>query len=121
WHWSVPESVLGHVDVLWSGFGASVSEESTRPKNDAALIDGRVSRALGGVLEEGNVPTLELAGDQPHELIGALLHPLARSGVDGQLEEFRIETSSDGNEFEVAYEGVLKAARVEQAFLFDQP
>src|SRR5690554_1146116 len=65
--------------------------------------------------------TVALAGDGPTMVVGAILNPLAGVRSRDQLRNFRIETSLDGSTFTTAYEGQLKAARIDQAFIFDAP
>src|SRR5690606_7251410 len=54
-------------------------------------------------------------------LIGTVLNPATDGPTAEQLRRFRIETSLDGDSYEVAFEGRLTAAKVDQAFVFDRP
>src|SRR5699024_8071845 len=38
-----------------------------------------------------------------------------------QLRNFRVEVSENGTSFTTVFEGVLKSARADQAFMFDRP
>lgn len=120
-YWPLPAPLLGGIDMLWSGFGAGIHGDSKRKQWDMNLIDGIVTPARGGYVNEAEPPTFVLAGNGPTEIAGAVLHPLSGANVNDQLREFRIETSTDGVTFTTAFQGELKAVRIEQAFLFEQP
>lgn len=120
-YWPLPPSLLGKFDVLGTGFGAAIHGESSYVRRDLALIDGRVGPASGGYLGLEHSPTYRLAGDAPVTLIGSTLDPRSDANRADFVKVFRIETSLDGHTFTVAYQGVLKAAGAEQAFVFDQP
>ncbi len=120
-HWPVPEPLLGGIDLLWSGLGATVHGDTGKEARDRALIDGRVTPSYGGWISVDEPATYQLAGEAPAELVGALLHPLAQANVDDQLKRFRIETSLDGVSFTTVHEGELLAARIEQAVVFERP
>ncbi|MDZ7801243.1 MAG: VWA domain-containing protein [Trueperaceae bacterium] len=118
-HWRVPDPLLGGLNMLSPGFGAVPQVED--PGDVAALFDGRTAPSTG-VRRAPDAPiTVALAGDEPVELLGTLLHPQTRGGVSEQLHRFRIETSMDGETFTTVLEDRLQAARIEQAFAFDQP
>lgn len=120
-YWPVPQPLLGGIDVLWSGLGARIHGESTRQHRDEKLIDGIVTPSNGGYVTEAEPSTYVLAGTEAVEVVGALLHPLSGAKIADQLRKFRIESSVDGVTFTTAFEGELKSARIEQAFVFDQP
>lgn len=117
----LPPALLGRFDALWSGLGARVHGESGYEQRDEALIDGRTSPATGAYVALDHVPTYVLAGEAPLRLVGTTLHPHANADADRQLKRFRIETSMDGTTFTPVFEADLKAARFEQAFVFDTP
>ncbi|HLR45588.1 MAG TPA: hypothetical protein VK092_00385, partial [Deinococcales bacterium] len=94
WYWPVPEPLLGGIDVAWDGLGAEFHHEPSRGRPEP-LIDGRASPAVNPRILPDDPPEFRLAGDEPVELTGALLHPLNRSGISDQLNGFRIETSLD--------------------------
>lgn len=116
-----PTYLLGRFDLLWDAFGARVMEGAPTIDPDRLLLDGRTTPSAGGRLTMEHAPTFELGGGRPARLVGTLLHPMARGAVEEQLKGFRIETSLDGANFTPVFEGELKAARVEQAFAFDEP
>ena len=118
---SLPRTLLGRPNVLWSGLGATVHGASPHMQRDLALIDGRTAISFGGYLAADHSPTYALAGEAPVSLVGTSLHPQAGGDGGTQLRRFRIETSLDGASFTPAFEGILQAARVEQSFEFDEP
>lgn len=115
---SVPAELAGHLNVAWAPFGATVLDSDAN--NDAYLNDGWTSPGRGAARRQGGAFVLDLPGDEPIELSGTLLHPQSRDVVR-QLRAFRIETSLDGEAWDVVLEDRLDAARVEQAFLFGRP
>ncbi len=120
-YWPLPTTLLGRMDVLRTNFGAAIHGDTGYERRDLALIDGRVGPSSGGYLSLDHSPTYRLAGDAPVTLLGATLDPRSDGRVGDYLAAFRIETSLDGSSFTTAYEGVLKAAGIEQPFVFDAP
>ncbi|MFA5552528.1 MAG: VWA domain-containing protein, partial [Trueperaceae bacterium] len=118
---SLPASLLGRPDVLWSGFGAAVHGDSGFLNRDRTLIDGRTTVSYGGYADPNHSPTFVLAGDAPVTLVATSLHPQAGVSRNDQLRRFRIETSLDGARFAPVFEGELQAAHIEQVFEFDAP
>lgn len=114
--WPMPELLLGTFDVAYAGFGASVAEE-----NREDLIDGRSSPSSGETMDIGEALTVRLAWGGSQTLVGVILDPQSNRGPGGQLAAFRIETSLDGERFDVAFEGDLRASKREQAFEFAEP
>jgi hypothetical protein len=113
--WAVPDAMLGRLDVAWSGLGATIVDDAGR---DAQTVDALTSPATGAHHEVGEAITVELAGDEPITLAGALLQPQGGPDVRRQLRDFSIQVSLDGETFETVLESSLRAARVEQAFAF---
>ena len=118
--WSLPESLLGGLNVAWNGFGSTVISDRTRNEQ---LVDGLTSPATGGFGDLDEIVTVALPGDEPILLAGTLLHPQSVAGrnIDRQLFEFEILVSLDGETFMPVLSGELIAARIEQAFVFDRP
>ena len=118
--WSLPESLLGGLNVAWNGFGSTVLSDRTRNEQ---LFDGLTSPATGGFGDLDEIVTVALPGDEPILLAGTLLHPQSFPGryIDRQLFEFEILVSLDGETFMPVLSGELIAARIEQAFVFDRP
>lgn len=120
-YWPLPATLLGRMDVLRTNLGAAIFGATNYERRDLALIDGRVGPSGGGYLALDHSPTYRLAGDAPVTLLGATLDPRSEARTGDYLAAFRIETSLDGSSFTTAYEGVLKAAGIEQPFVFDTP
>lgn len=120
-YWPLPATLLGRMDVLRTNFGAAIYGDTSYERRDLALIDGRVGPSGGGYLALDHSPTYRLAGDAPVTLLGATLDPRSGARTGDYLAAFRIETSLDGSSFTTAYEGVLKAAGIEQPFVFETP
>ncbi len=119
--WPLPDSLLGRFDALRPNFGAALFGASDYERRDRQLIDGRVGPSGGGYLHLSHSPTYRLAGDGPVTLLGATLDPRSDARAGDYLKAFRIETSLDGRQFTPAFDGVLEASAVEQAFVFDAP
>ena len=120
-YWPLPNGMLGKLDVLRTSFGAGIHGQSNYERRDLVLIDGRVGPGTGGYLALDHSPTYRLAGDAAVTLVGATLDPRSDAKRSDSLKAFRIETSLDGTNFTSAYQGVLKAAGIEQAFEFAAP
>ncbi|CAN5802494.1 hypothetical protein BH23DEI1_BH23DEI1_13040 [soil metagenome] len=116
-HIAVPDAFRGLLNVAWDAFGATVMSDV---RNDLFLNDGHSSPGLGSYRDLGEGFTIDLPGDEPFRLIGTLLHPQSRT-VGEQVRRFEVLASMDGERFEHVIEGTLAAARVEQAFAFDEP
>jgi hypothetical protein len=120
-HWPLPDAVLGTFNVALLAFGAQVVESDGSSDRDAELFDGRVSPVTGAVREPGQSVVVALPGDGPTSLVGTILHPLGRGDTSSQLETFEVAVSLDGHSYRTVLQGALRAARQEQAFVFDQP
>ena len=116
--WSLPEAMLGGLNVAWNGFGSAVISDRTR---NVQLFDGLTAPSSGGFGDLDEIVTVELPGDVPILLSGTLLHPQAQSTVDRQLFDFELSVSLDGEAFLPVLSGELMAARIEQVFAFDRP
>jgi Mg-chelatase subunit ChlD len=117
--WPLPEPLLGRFDVAWQGLGGrALDEEAQRAR---AAIDGRATPAYGAYRAADAPLDVDLAGDAPVTLLGTVLHPLADVSVDRQLRAFEVWTSLDGATYTQALAGELRAARVEQPFVFEAP
>lgn len=116
-YFALPDALVGHLNVASSALGTTVLEEDGRP---AQLIDGVASPSTGGYRPPGEAFTLDLPGDEAIRLTGTLLNPQSWD-LDGQLRDFAIEASLDGEAYETVLEERLDAVRVEQGFVFDPP
>ncbi len=116
--WHAPEPLLGGLNVAWEALGAGVLDLQGR---DADIIDGRVAPVTGAIRRPGDIVDIDLAGDDPVTLVGAVLHPLGRTTPQEQLQDFRISISLDGASFEPILEDRLSAVQTDQAFAFAAP
>ncbi len=116
--WPLPEPLLGRFDVAWTGFGAVPVDEEGRGER---VLDGRVAPSTGIARDPATPLDVRLAGDGPVRVVGTVLHPLTNAPVERQLRGFEVWTSLDGDAYELAHAGELKAARVGQAFVFEAP
>ncbi len=119
--WALPKELLGSYNVASASFGAKIVEGENSSSRDEQLFDERVSPATGAYKKLDQSVFVELAGDKPVTLTGVLLHPRSRATAWLQLKDFEVLTSLDGESYELAYQGQLKAVRVEQAFIFSEP
>lgn len=120
-YWPMPSSLLGRINLLSAGFGATSHGESRYPNRDRQLIDGLATPSAGGYLAPDSSATFEIAGGAPVRLVGTLLHPLADQQTSRQLKGFVIETSLDGSSYSPVLTAELSSTRVEQAFEFPEP
>ncbi|MDF1521851.1 MAG: hypothetical protein P1P87_03415 [Trueperaceae bacterium] len=117
--WPLPEPLLGRFDVAWQGLGGRALDEKSQRARVA--IDGRATPAYGAYRDADAPLDVDLAGDAPVTLLGTVLHPLANVSADRQVRAFEVWTSLDGATYTLALAGELRAARVEQAFVFEAP
>jgi len=118
--WTLPEAMLGGLNVGWSALGATV------PKRRDALIDGLSvpgsSLRLKHKLLAKQDLIVDLAGDAPIALAGVMLSlPKGATNPDDLLHGFRVETSIDGETFHTVLTGALELHADPQGFAFDAP
>ena len=118
---SVPTALAGRPNVLLASLGATQLVVGDAYHRDRWLNDGRTAVSNGAWVSAERVPTFRLAGNEPVTLVGTVLNPATDGPTTEQLKRFRIETSLDGDTYEVAFEGRLSAAKVDQAFVFETP
>lgn len=113
--------LLGRLDLLWSGLGGRVVGDAASARMNS-LLRGRVNLTTGMRFElQQEAVVYELAGGRSHRLVGAVLNPTSDGAVSDQLRAFRIDLSLDGQTFTPVMEAELRAARVDQSFVFDAP
>lgn len=121
--WSLPDGMLGGIDVAAARFGALLVAPED-PSMDAQLHDGVAPRG-GGVDRPSEVPiafTVDLAGDDPVPIAGTILDPVAGpEGYTGVPRTFELLLSEDGVAFETVLTGELSPSAVEQPFLLPEP
>ena len=121
--WSVPDALLGGIDVAATRWGA-VPIVSMDEIDELALHDG--ASPTGGGLYTLVVPpvafTVDLAGDGPLPVVGMLLDPVADWGaVTGVPRDVELLLSQDGVTWQPVLEGQLSPAPIEQAFVLPLP
>ncbi len=119
--WPLPDRLLGGLNVAWPALGAAAEGED---RFVGELFDGLAIPLRDRTrFETEQAITVDLAGEEPVELWGALLHPLGRSieGATEQLAEFSVSTSLDGKRFEEVLTGRLEPLPGEQVFAFEEP
>jgi hypothetical protein len=117
--WTLPPSMLGGLDVASLSLGAF-----TQPSLDAvgedALHDGVTLAGTGLDAPFGALPldlTVDLAGDEPVPVAGAILDPLAGgSTFQGVVRDFDLLLSTDGVTFLPVLSGTLSPVAGEQWF-----
>ena len=123
--WPLPAGAVGRIDMLHQGLGALIDPASTNNMRSNALIDGLATIAISGLVpredEDLAIGTFSVAGEEPARLVGAVLHPLGHLDRGRQLKDFRIETSLDGDHYTEALSATMKAAVVDQTFMFAEP
>lgn len=123
--WSVPDSLLGGLDVAALALGAQPAG-TIDPESEARLHDG-IAPAGGGFAEAlpSDFPielTVDLAGDDPLPIVGVVLNPLAGSAAYNEIvRDFEILLSEDGQNYSVVYAGELRPLFIDQAFAFESP
>ena len=143
-----PEEILGGLNVAWAGLGSqpffaaptaqtmsNKAEDDDRSPEEwqrdrfnrygaAHLFDDLATYAhdyYDVPIDSGFAPTVDLAGDEPVEIIGFALHPLSTSHPFAIVRDFRVEASLDGVNFREVLAGVLIPEWREQYFLLEEP
>ena len=123
--WSVPDELLGGLDVASLALGGQ-PVASVDADLEAQLHDGVTPSGDGfGTSFTNGQPlflTVDLAGDQPIPVAGTILDPQARSTpFDGVPHHFALLLSQDGTDYQVALEGDLSPLPIDQAFALSAP
>jgi len=133
--WSVPDSMLGGVNAAWDSLGGrrvpapNESKNGEIPgvgKNFDELFDGRVREATATIIRAGRkieeIPvTVDLAGDQPLEVVGIVLNPVGTESAFYYLAEFELQLSLDGESFETVLRDRLRSLAIDQSFALAEP
>ena len=108
--WSLPDSMLGGLDIASLSLGA-VTMPSLDPLGEDALHDGVAIAGTGLDAPFGALPldlTVDLAGDDPAPVAGITLDPVAGgSTFQGVVRDFDLLLSTDGVTFQPALSGTL--------------
>lgn len=137
--WPVPQELLGGLNAAWLDLGAELAldgpgeEEMSSRFNLLELFNGMTpvnhryyNYHLPGWVTaeyglEAFLPTVRLAGEEPVEVAGFLLHPQTSEALPAALRDFRVWLSPDGIEYVNVLEGSLSAEQIEQAFVLPEP
>jgi len=121
--WSLPESMLGGLNLAWWGLGARpVTEDENAPTRQQFLHDGFTPNDKGWYARGMPLTVaVELAGDTSVPIAGVLLNPRNEYHTADQARHFSIHLSQDGREFRQVLADELSPLGVEQAFAFERP
>ena len=122
--WSVPDELLGGLDVASLGLGATVVPTVDQIREEA-LHDG-VTPAGGGFFTSGvTLPielTVDLAGEESVPVSGIILNPQAADSVlSDTVRGFNLLLSEDGVEYQVALSGEISPLPIDQPFVLPAP
>ena len=121
--WTVPEALLGGLNVAGAALGGVPAGTSPRPEREAFLFDD-LTPPNGGYLSDG-VPieiTVDLAGNEPVPVAGTILNPFAhRLDRNFMVRDFELLLSDDGSTWRSVLEAELQPLPVDQSFVLDDP
>jgi hypothetical protein len=122
--WSVPDALLGGLDLASPALGADL-HPSVDPDGEAALHDG-LSPDDGGLARPiRGLPltlTVDLAGETPIPVAGTIINVLSADPTFGDSPaRFELDLSSDGTTWTTVLSGSLERSIRDQAFVLDEP
>ena len=133
--WSFPESMLGGFNVAWKELGA-VRQPFENEKQEGEvtglgryfhqLFDNKSVIGEGLLLQGGRkqaeVPvSVDLAGDDPVDVVAIILNPMGRYPLPQSLGTFDLQLSLDGQSYETVLKTKLQALAIDQSFILDKP
>ena len=122
--WSVPDALLGGLDVASLALGA-VTIPSLYAEGEDRLHDGLAATDWGLSYPIGGLPvalTVDLAGVEPVPVAGTILHPLSEDlSLGDAVRGFELALSLDGGSWETVLAGSLDPLAQEQAFVLPEP
>jgi len=126
--WTLPEELRGGFNVAWQTLGGrwTGEEDSAVGSGFAYLIDGMAVKKQGLLLRGGTQRrtvdvVIDLAGEDPVEVVGLMLNELSGAFAPQFLRNLDFALSLDGVEFSTVIENVLIPIKAEQAIVLDQP
>jgi hypothetical protein len=126
--WTLPEELRGGFNVAREALGGRWAGEPDNAVGSGFpdLFDGMAVENQGLTLRGSNQPetsdvVVELAGDQPVEVVGLALNSLSGAKAGKFLRNLDFALSLDGREFTPVSSGELLPMRQEQAFVLEQP
>lgn len=122
--WSLPEPLLGGLDVASLASGATVSAPVTR--SEPELHDGIAMSSIGfsGTIARDSplALTVDLAGEEAVPVAGFILNPLAGPATLATApRHFEVQLSDDGSSWTTVTGGELSPVGRDQAFVLDGP
>lgn len=130
-YWSIDEELLGGINVASYAMGATRTADDIATNTTAighgfdTLFDGYVMQGdglsyRGGRKTEKDIVTIDLAGDEPHEVIGITLNPLSDGKPLYYPKDFEIHLSLDGSNYQRVVKSQLLPVASEQSFVLPQ-
>ena len=133
--WSVAEPMLGGFNVAWKEMGGvRQAFDNEKKEGDVAglgryfhqLFDNQSVIGKGLSLQGGRkqkeVPvSVELAGENPIDVVGIILNPMGRHPLPQSLGSFELQLSLDGQTYESVLKAKLQPLAIDQSFVLDKP
>jgi Mg-chelatase subunit ChlD len=125
--WSIPTELLGGFNLARDVFGGLwVGEEDSAIGSGFPLllngmaVENEGLRLRGGQEKDKEV-IIDLAGDEPVEVLGLIVNELSQANTDAFLRNVDFSLSLDGTEFIQVVTDELLPIKSEQAFVLRQP
>jgi hypothetical protein len=78
--------------------------------------------SLQGGRKQAEVPvTVDLAGDDPLDIVGIILNPMGRNELPQSLGTFELQLSLDGKTYETVLKAKLQPLAIDQSFVLESP
>ncbi|MFK8010396.1 MAG: VWA domain-containing protein [Marinicellaceae bacterium] len=127
---SIPQELLGGINVAANYFGSKVPDEDInrfkgKGRGVLSLFNGYGMKGYGMVFRESfskgnNFITVQLAGENPINVAGIVLNPTSDSNPKNYLKDFKFQLSDDGVNFETVLIDKIKAVDAEQSFVLPE-
>ncbi len=121
--WTVPDALLGGLNVAGAAVGGAPAGTSPRPEREPMLFDD-LTPPRGG-FRAGPLPMeveVDLAGDAPVLVAGTILNPLAGgSSLEQTVRDFEFDLSEDGMTWQTVLQGELERIPIDQSFVLETP
>ncbi|MFN8620889.1 MAG: VWA domain-containing protein [Chloroflexota bacterium] len=122
--WSVPDALLGGLDVASLALGATTLPAYDQTMEDQ-LHDGFTHTGMGFSEDISLLPvtlTVDLAGDAPVPVAGFILNPQAAAGINSAVpRDVTLLLSTDGATFTPAMSVRLSTLMADQSFVLPEP
>ncbi|MCC5790185.1 MAG: VWA domain-containing protein [Opitutales bacterium] len=117
---ALPEAMLGGLDLANIYLGANPLGDTHTVDREREFFRGMVRPGQGRSFDLGEPFRGQLAGAEPVPLVGFLIHPMHRSSRDSWIQAFRVESSVDGESWQIIKEGEVLPWSEEQAFPLEE-